>query len=371
MNALCERFRRSKEFKTGKGYETFFLQRSKQHPICIFGGGELGKYICTWLLENEIRVDFFCDNNKALHGKEILGGIKCISFDELLRYKDDAYLIVGVGDRANNAAVNAQLKGFKYIMRNPLGLSTYWHQTFDIDEAEFVNSAQNVLRCVSDPFSKEVYEFLLNLRLQDDVVDHPLDILDRYYCKDQYIVEDIIDYKTIKTCVDCGAYEGDTLEDLIRRGIGVEYHCFEMNPDVFKVLEDNAAKFEGKKIYLYPYGVGETEGEVSYIPDLAGSSRISERGTALAKIVALDDINFDKKVDFIKMDIEGAEERAINGAKTLIQKDHPILAISIYHNFSQFVNVVNMIKKLEPRYEIYIRHHRHTIHDTVCYAVYK
>jgi FkbM family methyltransferase len=37
------------------------------------------------------------------------------------------------------------------------------------------------------------------------------------------------------------------------------------------------------------------------------------------------------RVDFIKMDIEGAERRAVDGAKDVLKKFHPWLALSVYH----------------------------------------
>lgn len=79
----------------------------------------------------------------------------------------------------------------------------------------------------------------------------------------------------------------------------------------------------------------------------------------------------EKKVDLIKMDIEGAEEAALHGATLVIQKNHPILAISMYHNYKQFSIMPYLIHSIFTGYKIYIRHHKNTLDDTVCYAVYE
>lgn len=370
MDTLQEKFEKALEFKARKGYEMFFLQISRQYPICIFGCGLLGRQIGKWLLEYGIQPKYFCDNNPELHGQEILSGVKCVPFHELLPLKDDVYVIVGVGDRQANESINLQLKDFQHIMRNPLGLSTYWCQTFDIGGREFADGVYFVLNHVSDEFSTELFEVLVALRMQDHVIDYPADMLDRYCHRGQYLVKDIVDYSRIRSYVDCGAYTGDSLIDFINLNTNAEYHCFEMDQAVFEILERNAARYQDKRIYLYPYGVGACEETVSYYSDNTGGSKISENGTEQARIVSLDSIEFKEKIDFIKMDIEGAEESAIKGARKLIKRDHPVLAISIYHNFSQFVNVIKMIKEIEPRYKIYIRHHKYTLDDTVCYAVY-
>ena len=50
--------------------------------------------------------------------------------------------------------------------------------------------------------------------------------------------------------------------------------------------------------------------------------------TTIAKLCA--DLNL-AQVDFIKMDIEGAEIQALEGALPLLEKFHPKLAITTYH----------------------------------------
>ena len=369
MNIMFKKFERAKTFKQENGYEKFFLQISNQRPICIFGCGLLGREICSWLIGSGIRPACFCDNNPTLHGETVFEDIPCISFEDLLKNKENMYVIVGIGDLNANQAINIQLKDFKYVMRNPLGITAYWHQTFDISGEEFESGFSYGLKHLEDEDSKELYTILANLRLQDHVEDYSTDILSKYYRKCQYIVKDIIDYSKIKTYLDCGAYDGDSLREFIRLGTDASYHCFEMDRIIFEKLKNNANKYKGKNIKLYSYGVGGTSTEAFYVPDSTGGSKISRHGVESAQIVALDSIDFGEKIDFLKMDIEGAEESAILGAKDLVKRVHPILAISIYHNFSQFVNIAKMIKDIDPQYRIYIRQHKYTMDDTVCYAI--
>lgn len=51
-----------------------------------------------------------------------------------------------------------------------------------------------------------------------------------------------------------------------------------------------------------------------------------------ANQIKLDTEFYDKKVDFIKMDIEGAEQSALIGAEHLIERNSPKLAICTYHH---------------------------------------
>lgn len=289
--------------------------------------------------------------------------------------KEDVYVIVAVANKEvrHNENINEQLKAFPNIMRNPLGLSIYWGQTFDLDQSVDIEAALNeVENCFDETYSRELYRKLWDLRMQDKVIDYPNSVLEHDFRAPQYIVREIIDYERISSFVDCGAFTGDSLEDFIGLGTEADYYCFEMDHQIFAELKKNVdTKFARKKnrIHLYECGVSSHSETIHYTCDETGGSHADESGEETAGVVALDDMNFERKIDFIKMDIEGAEEEALRGARALICRDHPVLAISLYHNFSQFLNIPRMIKEIDPNYRIYLRHHKFTLDDTVCYAV--
>jgi len=62
--------------------------------ICIFCAGAYGLILYNNLRVFGLEIDFFADNDIAKHGKEIIDGIKCISFDELSEIKDNTLVIV-------------------------------------------------------------------------------------------------------------------------------------------------------------------------------------------------------------------------------------------------------------------------------------
>lgn len=60
--------------------------KSKEYEVCIWGAGFLGKGIGLQMVHKRgIMVDFYCDNNSDLWGKEVVDGIKCISPVELAK----------------------------------------------------------------------------------------------------------------------------------------------------------------------------------------------------------------------------------------------------------------------------------------------
>ena len=80
------------------------------------------------------------------------------------------------------------------------------------------------------------------------------------------------------------------------------------------------------------------------------SSHLSEGGDEVVSVVALDDALPSAPVNMLKMDVEGAEIEALNGARELIARQRPCLAISAYHEPEHLWAILLHIKTMEPAY---------------------
>jgi hypothetical protein len=81
--------------------------------------------------------------------------------------------------------------------------------------------------------------------------------------------------------------------------------------------------------------------------------------------------NIASDATFIKLDIEGSEKEALNGAIKTIKKNLPKLAISIYHRPNDLFEIYNLINYYTDRYRFYIRHYSDYMFDTILYGVAK
>jgi hypothetical protein len=74
------------------------------------------------------------------------------------------------------------------------------------------------------------------------------------------------------------------------------------------------------------------------------------------------------KVDFIKMDIEGAELSALRGAVETLKTSKPKLAIAVYHDVNDLVQIPTFLSELNLGYRFHLDHY--TIHseETVLFA---
>lgn len=98
----------------------------------------------------------------------------------------------------------------------------------------------------------------------------------------------------------------------------------------------------------------------------ARDGKISFRTEAIDHLVETGKIT---KVDFIKMDIEGAELRALKGAEQAIRRFKPKLAITVYHSLQDFWEIPKYIDSLELGYQFSLRHFTIHAEETVLFAM--
>ena len=62
-------------------------------------------------------------------------------------------------------------------------------------------------------------------------------------------------------------------------------------------------------------------------------------------------------VTYIKMDVEGAEKEAINGAEKTLENHQPKLNLALYHRSGDIFSIPLQIAKINPAYKFHIRRH--------------
>ncbi len=140
--------------------------------------------------------------------------------------------------------------------------------------------------------------------------------------------------------LDCGANAGVYTRTALRRG-GRLVVAIDPAPQAIECLRRNLKdEIASGRVIIYGKGVWNEEAtlELSQSANLAStaSSVVIDRGlagpvvqlTTIDKLV--DELNLER-VDFIKMDIEGAERQALQGAAKTIAEFHPKLAIALEH----------------------------------------
>jgi FkbM family methyltransferase len=185
----------------------------------------------------------------------------------------------------------------------------------------------------------------------------------------QYFGPDFIQPANDEVYIDCGAFNGDTVHEFFRWSDGrySKIHAFEPDSLLFNQLMRQFSN--NNRIILYNAAIYDKAGTISFnAENSGGNGHISSDGGKPVKTLAIDDIA-PPKTTFIKMDVEGAELKALYGARDTILRDKPRLAVCVYHRAEDIIEIPNYILSLAPEYRLFLRHHSMTRHETVLYAV--
>jgi FkbM family methyltransferase len=179
--------------------------------------------------------------------------------------------------------------------------------------------------------------------------------------------------------IDAGGCWGDTaLYFAGEVGKLGKVYTFEFITSNLKIMQDNISLNPHLKesIHIVENPLWDSSGATVYYLDNGPSSSISfedfSPSTMKVKTLTIDDFCQNEKIerlDFIKMDIEGAEINALHGAVVTLKRFKPKLAISLYHKPDDIYTIPMFIDSLKLEYKFYLGHF--TIHseETILYAI--
>lgn len=350
-----------------RNYQQEIIDLASQYKYVVFYGcgAILNSIVDTWNMYVGRKIDYCCDSDGAKWGKYFCGA-KCISPQELMVIKYESAVFITIGEfktvfkfLTDNGFPSVNLI-YKYDIVTSDFLANHEHN-------EVVSKLCQTYDFLSDRQSQIVFDAIIN-RVSGNGKN--IEIMADICEGNQYFSSDIIKLSDHESFVDIGAFDGDTVKDFIHHTHAKfdRIFSFEMNEINFKLLQGNVKHMPNHdRIRIFNMGIWDSECDITY--SIGNSQSTIGAGEGQGHVVPLDDILKNEKVTFIKMDIEGAEPRALRGARNIIKTQKPKLAICIYHDFRHLWEIPLYIKELAPEYKIYLRHHTNLEYETVCYAV--
>lgn len=224
----------------------------------------------------------------------------------------------------------------------------------EIFNREFIEMHENKINAAYELFevdSKKVFAGCV-----DFIFGGELEKLKEITSPKNEAFENIIRLEDKENYLDLGAYRGDTVEEFLRY-CGGEYESITaLEPDrrTFKKLCDYLEKIPNSTAYqkaIY------SESKTLIFSSKAGrQSTISSKGEEI-ETITVDELCKDKKVTYIKMDVEGAEFEAIEGAKETLKSQKPKLNIALYHRSIDIFELPLKIAELNYQYKFFLRRH--------------
>ena len=176
---------------------------------------------------------------------------------------------------------------------------------------------------------------------------------------------------------DIGAYVGDTTEEYITRSSdNVKLYAFEPSQEALDKLQKRVSRLEQEwllrenAIEIIPAGVGVETTTANFSNTNSIMLKIDKYGEIAISIYSLDDFFKDKSpFTLLKADIEGGEMDMLKGAKEIIKRYNPKMAVCIYHSPKDFIQIAEYIHTLVPMYRFYVRCYFDDYQQTILYCV--
>ncbi len=173
--------------------------------------------------------------------------------------------------------------------------------------------------------------------------------------------------------MDCGAYNGDTARLFLElTGNDCEIYCFEPVSENYHEM-DAWIRQEGiTNVHAVHVGVGKGKytdkvysTEEKTTKGAVGVNRFHSESPVVTEIQvdSLDNMMGEQHVDYIKMDIEGAEMDALRGGERLIRRDCPQMLVSAYHKITDMWEVPEFVLGISPNYQMFLGHQPHAPYE--------
>lgn len=299
--------------------ELFQKKFPGKRKFILFGAGNVGKKTKKYLEMCGYHPIAFCDNDSDAIGKQV-EGIPVISVEEAVNYSGNAVIVI-----------------------------------------------------CSILYRQEMYSQLLESGYDSDKILVPGGGMLEIVTGRQYFDVFLPGEKEI--FIDAGSYNGNTTKEFFEWADSAEKsYILEPHPVLFDQIKRDFA--QDTRVITYNCAAWNKE-EVLFFkadetPDarIWGGSKISSEGILKVNAINIDSLcKAEDIITFIKMDVEGSEYKALKGAKKIICRDKPKLAISLYHKPQDIIELPDYILSLVPEYRFYIRHYTAGTHETVLYAI--
>lgn len=320
---------------------------SSRVPVCIYGTGDA----CERILEQFELRGIVCEgifaSDDFLRGGREFRGFDVTSLSAL----EEKY-----GDITVCCAFGSQLPG---VMKHIDEIAQRHELVFpDLPVAgEELFSRQGIIErrveleevylSLADDISRQVLSGVLGFKMTGRT-----DMLKSVFSDPAEDIRCLISPQKGDRYADLGAYNGDTIEEFI--GMCPEYgHITAFEPDVRSFRKCVARHIKRENMTYVNACAWNSDGTIGFSQSAGRQSQITESGRMTAART-LDSVLGGERCDIIKLDVEGAEREALEGASETIHRYQPGLIVSAYHRSYDLIDLPIQLKGLGYQ-EMYIR----------------
>ncbi len=341
----------------------------------LFGCGALGRAVLASLRRDGVEPLAFADNNPFVWGTTV-NGLPVASLAEVVRRFGRQTPIVVAIYTASTIEARLRSLGLNVItfpllaIRHPQTLLPFCALDLPSNMSSQKERIREAFGLWADESSRQEYVAQVRFRYTLDC-----DLPPHLSADQTYFPLDLVSLKSDEVFVDCGAFDGDSILAFLKRSGGWfrGVVAIEADPQSAVKLGDTLARLPrdvATRIEIVQAAIGAQHGAIRFQATGTVASTAAEgQDTVEVPCRRLDDLLDGRNASYIKMDIEGGECDALTGARDLIQRDAPVLAICLYHRQSDLWEIPLQICAMTDRYKFFLRRYSDDCWEQVLYAI--
>ncbi|WP_300367948.1 FkbM family methyltransferase [Brachyspira sp.] len=174
---------------------------------------------------------------------------------------------------------------------------------------------------------------------------------------EQYNIKNIFEVCGDSVIFDVGAWKGDTAYFFSKKcNDNAKIYAFEPDKNAYDTLKSIKQKYNLNNVILENVLFSNKKEIIDFVSMTPNTPAVKMNAITLDEFVENNNI---ERIDYLKMDVEGAEKHILEGAVKTIKKFRPSIAIAIYHGgelfMEDFYKVPIFIKEITENYDYYIR----------------
>jgi len=330
--------------------KTNISQFVENKEIYIYGYGSLGRVTAKWLERNGYNRYRFCVD------REYLGEGLCLIDECLEKVKlGKAICIFAIGEADRYEAFRKACDDVEiHAVFDPF---EFWEYD-EVDYKDHEKELEEARTVLADEKSKRTFDSYIMAKKTGNGAQCLEDatISGKYFNE---LTENIGE----GAYVDCGAYNGDTIElfKSYYRSFNGKIYAFEPDKNNYEALVKKMG--DATDTYLFNKGVWDSETTLVFHEGEGQRSEVSYDGNIKIDVISLDEaIGENEKIAYVKIGM-GNAERVLSGMERMIQQNMPIISMLSLYSLQDLYSlplILNKFSKEGKKYKVYLRHHSKT-----------
>ncbi len=319
-------------------------------PVVLYGMGLGAEKIMDTLLQYGVEIDDIFASDEFVRGHSFRG-YKVLKYSEVCEKYDDFNVVLCFASHIDEVierikSINSEHTVFAPDV--PVAGGGLFSREFIKEHEE---SFDKVYSLLADEESKRVYLDILNFK-----VSGKIEYLLNSFADKRSVYTDILKLTKSERIVDLGAYDGDTIREFLEITGGEYEYITALEPDeknFKKLLKNTEELFD---ITCLNMGAWDKKDTLIFSKKAGRNSKLSAQGVSV-EVIDVDSL--DLHPTFVKMDIEGAELKALKGLEKTIKEYAPKLYICAYHRNEDLFDLPLKVLEYNKDYKIYFRHSKY------------